>query len=235
MKELIFIHFVILWFYFSSRRGEVRTCRMYIDAYDLEKILSKEELKNFIVRKYKKGEIRYPSDDIKLLIMKKGKGKVSFLNEGKEFILYYLNDGNIYVMHPDTVIEFLEESEMLELKAKDFPSVFNNKFFCNLVLNAFTKIMMVEKEIIKNLVFNDCKKRIACFILDVAECNGIKKDNGIEVDLNVKIKDIANIVGLQRQTASKVINEFITENILEKKKPNVYFIKDFDKLKNYTE
>jgi len=211
----------------------MRTCRMHIDAYDLEQILSEEELHNFIVRRYKKGEIRYPSDEVKLLVMKKGRGKVSFLNNGKEFILYYLNNGNIYVMHPDTVIEFLEDSEMLELKAKDFPSVFNNKYFCNLVLNSFTKIMIIEKEIIKNLVFNDCKKRIACFILDIAECNGVKTDEGIEIDLDVKIKDIANIVGLQRQTASKIINEMIYEGIIEKKDTNVYLIKDIKELENF--
>ena len=211
----------------------MRTCRMHIDAYDLERILSEEELHNFIVRKYKKGEVRYPSDEVKLLIMKKGKGKVSFLNDGKEFILYYLNKNNIYVMHPDTVIEFLEDSEMLELKAKGFPNVFNNKYFCNLVLNAFTKIMMVEKEIIKNLVFNDCKKRIACLMLDIAECSGVETDEGVEIDLDVKIKDIANIVGLQRQTASKVINEMIYDGILEKKESNVYLIKNIKELENF--
>jgi hypothetical protein len=208
----------------------MKTCRINIDSFDLEQILTEEEMHHFTIRKYKKGEIRYPSDQVKLLIMKKGKGKVSFLEDGKEFILYYLRRYNFYVMHPDTVIEFLEDSVMLELKASDFPGVFNNKLFCNLVLNSFTKIMMIEKEIIKGLVFNDCKKRIACFLLDIVETGGVETDDGIEIDLDVKIKDIANIVALQRQTASKIINEMIQDNILEKKEKNIYLIKDRAKL-----
>jgi len=208
----------------------MKTCRVNIESFDLKQILSEEEMHNFLIRKYKKGQIRYPSAEVKLLVMKEGRGKVCFLNDGREFILYYLNENNIYVMHPDTVIEFLEDSEMLELKAEDYPGVFGNKYFCNLVLNSFTKIMMVEKEIIKNLVFNDCQKRIACFLLDVAECGGIKTEKGVEIDLDVKIKDIANIVGLQRQTASKVINQLIYEGILEKKEKNIYLIKDLEKL-----
>ncbi len=210
----------------------MKTCRVNIESFDLEQILTKEEMRNFTIRKYKKGEIRYPSNDVKLLIMKKGKGKVCFLDDGKEFILYFLRENNIYVMHPETIIEFLEDSEMFELKAKDFPNVFNNKFFCNIVLNAFTKIMMIEKEIIKGLVFNDCKKRIACFLLDAVETSGVETDEGIEIDLDVKIKDIANIVALQRQTASKIINEMIHDDVLEKKEKNIYLVKDKNKLED---
>jgi CRP-like cAMP-binding protein len=173
---------------------------------------------------FKKGEICYPNDEIKLLIFKEGEAKVSFLHEDKE---------TIYMMHPGSVIEFLSDSVVLSINVKKYSDIFNNHMFCNIVLNSFTKIMMLEKNIIKGLVFDNCQRRIIISLLDIAKKNGKKTDEGIEIDLSLNIKDLATFIGSQRQTTSKFFNKLIKEKYLKKIGKDRYIITDIEKLKHY--
>ncbi|WP_024789917.1 Crp/Fnr family transcriptional regulator [Lebetimonas sp. JH292] len=211
----------------------MKFCRIKIDSFDIEKILSKEDLSKFVKMHFKKGEIFYPEEKTKLLIFKEGEAKVSFLYEDKEFILYFLSKNNIYVMHPESIIEFLSDSVVLSLDVTKHPAVFDNPMFCNSVLNSFRNIMMVEKDIIKGLVFENCKRRIISFLLEIAKKSGKKTDEGIEIDLSLSIKDLATFIGSQRQTTSKFFNQLIKEKILKKIGKDKYIIIDMKKLKNY--
>jgi len=208
-------------------------CRIRIDSFDIESILDKEDLEKFVHMKFKKGEILYPEEKTKLLVFKSGDAKVSFLYEGKEFVLYYLTKNNIYVMHPNTVMEFLSDSTILSLESRKYPSVFNNPLFCNIVLNSFRNIMMIEKDIIKGLVFDDCKKRIVSFLVKIAKKYGKEREEGIEIDLSINIKELANFIGSQRQTTSKFFNQLIGEEVLQKTGKYKYIILDFERLENY--
>ncbi len=208
-------------------------CRIKIDSYDLNKIFSKKEIESLLLKKYKKGEIVYfDSNDIKLLMIKSGKVKVSLLYENKEFTLYYLQKNNIYIPYSDSIFEILEDCEIYEVKASQYTEIFSNTMFCNLVLNNIAKISFIEKDIIKGIVFTNCKKRLLYFIYDVAKTEGIPTKNGIIVDLKLKIGELATFIASERQTSSKAINELIKAGLLEKLDNYKYLIKDFDKLKS---
>ncbi len=206
-------------------------CRIKIESFNLDEILTKEDMDKFDRLKFKKGEIMYPDEYTKLIIFKSGEAKVSILQDGKEFILYFLNKNNIYVMYENSIMEFLEDSEILALDARKYPKVFDNPRFCNLVLNSFRNIMMLEKDIIKGLVFDNCKKRIISFIVSVANTSGKIRSDGIEVDLDLKIKELANFIGSQRQTVSILLNQLIDERIIRKLDKERYLILDFKRLK----
>ncbi len=207
-------------------------CRINIDGFEIDEILSKEDVNKFEYLKFKKGEIKYPDEYTKLLIFKSGEAKVSILQDGKEFILYFLSKNNIYVMYENSIMEFLEDSEILSLDARKYPKVFNNPRFCNLVLNSFKNIMMLEKEIIKGLVFDNCRKRIISFLISIANTNGKIRSDGIEIDLELKIKELANFIGSQRQTVSILLNQLIDEEVVKKLDKEKYLITNFKKLKS---
>jgi len=206
-------------------------CRINIDSFKLDEILTKEDMDKFERLVFKKGEIKYPDEYTKLLIFKSGEAKVSILDGGREFILYFLSKNNIYVMYENSIIEFLEDSEILSLDARKYPKVFENPMFCNLVLNSFRNIMMLEKDIIKGLVFDNCKKRIISFLIGVANSNGKIREDGIEIDLEVRIKELANFIGSQRQTVSILLNRLIDDKIIKKLGKGKYLILDFKRLK----
>ena len=96
-----------------------------------------------------------------------------------------------------------------------------------------TKSLEIEREIIKNLVFNDCKKRIVSFLVNVALNTGVKNDNGILIDLTMSISEFADFIASKRQTVSSILNELIKEGILYKVDSTKYIIKNIDLLKKY--
>ncbi|QCT95212.1 Crp/Fnr family transcriptional regulator [Caminibacter mediatlanticus TB-2] len=206
-----------------------KSCRLKITSFPIEKIVNKEDLQKFPKINFKKGEIYYP-EDIKLLLIEKGEAKVIFVHSDKEFILYYLKEGNFYVMHPQTYLEFKKDSTIYLLDPNQFNELYQNKDFANAILNSFTKIMMLEKEIIKELAFYECEQRIANFLLNITKnCIKDQNDNYI-LKKKLTVTEISNFIGVRRQTASKIFNQFIEEGIIEKKRGDL-IIKNIKKLK----
>jgi len=208
-------------------------CRIKPESFDIKKILLPEDLDKMKLKSFYKGSILYYQDSIKLLIFKKGKAKVIFYENGDTFTLHYLVKNNIFVLEENSAIEFLEDSEVYVLDAKICSDLFKNVNFVNLILISLVKSLEIEREIIKNLVFNDCKKRVISFLVDVALNTGVKYDNGILIDLTMSISELADFIASKRQTVSSILNELIKDGILHKLDSTKYIIKDINTLKKY--
>ena len=208
-------------------------CRIKPESFDIKKILLPEEIDKMKLKSFYKGSILYYQDNIKLLIFKKGKAKVIFYENGDTFTLHYLVKNNIFVLEENSAIEFLEDSEVYILDAKTCLDLFKNVNFVNLILISLVKSLEIEREIIKNLVFNDCKKRVISFLVDVALNTGVKYDNGILIDLTMSISELADFIASKRQTVSSILNELIKDGILHKLDSTKYIIKDINTLKKY--
>ena len=208
-------------------------CRIKPESFDIKKILSPEDLDRMKFKSFYKGAILYYQNSIKLIILKKGKAKAVFYDNGDVFTLYYLVKNNIFVLEENSVVEFLEDSEVYILDAKVCSKLFKNLEFANLVLTSMVKSLEIEREIIKNLVFNDCKKRVIAFLVDVALSTGIKDENGILIDLTMSISEFADFIASKRQTVSSILNELIKEGIIYKLDSTKYIIRDINKLKRY--
>ena len=208
-------------------------CRIKPESFDIKKILLPEDIDKMRTEFFSKGSILYYQDSVKLLIFKKGKAKAIFYDNGDAFTLYYLVKNNIFILEENSVVEFLEDSEVYVLNAKVCSKLFKNVEFANLVLASMTKSLEIEREIIKNLVFNDCKKRVVSFLLNVALNTGVKNDNGILIDLTMSISEFADFIASKRQTVSSILNELIKEGILYKVDSTKYIIKNIDLLKKY--
>lgn len=208
--------------------------RVKIDSYDIQEILSDEELKTLCIKKFNKGSILYFTESINLIIIKQGRAKVVLYENGEEFILYYLVKNNMYILEESCVVEFFEDSEIYVIDARIVPLQMKNINFCNLILSSLVKDIILERKIIKNLVFESCKKRIASFVLDIALSTGKKHNDGISIYLSLSIKELAKFIGSQRQTVSTVFNELIKEHIIDKIDNDQYLISDIERLKEYT-
>jgi CRP-like cAMP-binding protein len=208
-------------------------CRIKPESFDIKKILPPEDIDKMRFESFCEGSILYHQDNIKLLIFKKGKAKVVFYDDGDAFTLYYLVKNNIFVLEENSVVEFLENSEVYVLNARVFSKLFKNVEFANLILASMVKSLEIERKIIKNLVFNDCKRRVVSFLVDVALSTGVKEDDGILIDLTMSISEFADFIASKRQTISSVLNEFIKDGILCKLNSTKYIVKDINSLKKY--
>lgn len=208
--------------------------RIKIDSFNIEDTLTTKELSTLTLKKFTRGSIFYYTNSVNLLLFKSGKAKIVFYENGEEFILYYLLKNNIFILEESCVVEFLEDSEVYIVDARIFSEIFGNINFCNILLSSLVKSTILERNIIKNLVFENCKKRIASFMLDIALASGDQKNEGTFMHLDMSIKDLAKFIGSKRQTVSTVYNELLKEGILEKNEHNQYLIRDIEKLKYYT-
>jgi len=208
-------------------------CRINPESFDMSKILSPEDIKKMRFEEFGKGSILYYQDSIKLLIFKKGKAKVVFYDEGDAFTLCYLTKNNIFVLDKNSVVEFLEDSEIYVINTKKFSKIFKNIEFLNMILASTVRSLELERKIIKNLVFNDCRRRVISFLVDVALSVGKRREEGILIDLTMSIGEFADFIASKRQTISSILNELIKNNILQKVGSTKYIIKDINYLKKY--
>lgn len=208
-------------------------CRINPESFDMSKILPPEDIEKMRFEEFGKGSILYYQDSIKLLIFKKGKAKVVFYDEGDAFTLYYLTKNNIFVLDENSVVEFLEDSEIYVINTKVFSKIFKNVEFVNMILASMARSLELERKIIKNLVFNDCKRRVISFLVDVALSVGKRREEGILIDLTMSVSEFADFIASKRQTISSILNELIKNNILQKVDSTRYIIKDINYLKKY--
>ena len=194
----------------------MESSRIKIDSINLSSILSKDEFKSIPVQKFSKGNIAYGNKSLLLYVFKKGKAKAIIYENDEEFILYYLIKDNIIIPEESCVIEFLEESEVYLIDAEKFTHFFQNEQFSTAVISSLKQRAVMERRIIKNLVFKSCKNKLATFLLEVAEAqNNTLMDNPC-ITLNLSVKELSAFIGSKRQTVSTIFNELLKRQILEK-------------------
>ena len=103
----------------------------------------------------------------------------------------------------------------------------------NLVIYSIDKSLQLQRDIIQDLVFNSCKKRVISFLIDAANTIGIKQKNGsVLVDIDMSISELSTFIASKRQTISFIINELYQDGLLEKVDSHRYIIENLTALKN---
>lgn len=213
----------------------MESSRIRVDAVNLSTILSNDEFKSIPIKKFSKGNIAYDNKSLTLYVFKSGKAKAIIYENDEEFILYYLIKDNIIIPEESCVIEFLEESEVYLIDAEKFSHFFRNEKFSTAVISSLKQRAVMERRIIKNLVFKSCKNKLASFLLEVASAqnNNVVANNTIFL-FNLSVHELSLFIGSKRQTVSTVFNELLKKRILTKKDQSHYAITDLEKLKEWT-
>lgn len=214
----------------------MESSRIRVDAVNLSTILSNDEFKSIPIKKFSKGNIAYDNNkSLTLYVFKSGKAKAIIYENDEEFILYYLIKDNIIIPEESCVIEFLEESEVYLIDAEKFSHFFRNEKFSTAVISSLKQRAVMERRIIKNLVFKSCKNKLASFLLEVASAqnNNVVANNTI-ILFNLSVHELSLFIGSKRQTVSTVFNELLKKRILTKKDQSHYAITDLEKLKEWT-
>jgi CRP-like cAMP-binding protein len=207
----------------------MKNCRVLIESQDIAGIIDRDLLETMPLRYLKKNKICYPESP-RILILKKGKLKVSLIENEKEIILYFLTKNNFCFCNEDIFVRAKEDSEFYILESHHFSKLFESKNFCNLLLNNINKNLLMEREIIKALAFKHSCERIVEFLIETAETIGIETPEGIIIDMQCTMEETAAFLGMSRQSLSYAINEMIEEDLLQKLEHKKILIKNRDKL-----
>jgi CRP-like cAMP-binding protein len=153
-----------------------------------------------------------------LFLIAGGKVKVSLIGEsGREVILSVLGPGEffgemsildgeprsarvtaqtnvqLYQLSRDALVDYLHRSRTAALN----------------ILSAMSRRLRRADEIIGNLALLDTYGRVAHVLLDLARCEGIRRDDGILIGHRPTQQDLAAMVGTSRETVSRALNQFV--------------------------
>ena len=186
-----------------------------------------ETITGLIERKqYKKGDIvMHTGDDFnRLYIVNHGSLKATTYNEdGKEQILYILNDGDSLgelsllkkVTSPYDLIA-LKDSYICTIPKERFDAFIkeNVEIVFGILESAHEKIISLEK-LVGAIASNDADTRLRFLIQRLIQETGKKNPEGIVINLQLTREDMANFVGVTRETISRKLSNLSAKGVLK--------------------
>ena len=196
-------------------------------------ILTQSELDKFEYKNLPKTSIIY-AEEIKIIILKSGCAKLSFFEDGEEFILYRLEANNIAVLDDNCAFEILEDAKIYSINLSKISEILSNANIADEILKAALNAIIVQRQIIKSILFEDAKGRIANFLIELAREQDLKQNGYHYLFLPFSLKVLSSFVGLKRQSASTAFNELMKDGYIMNKTKSVSLNVVLEKLESYT-
>ena len=205
-----------------------------IDAKSLKNILifqslSEEALQeaasHFKVKTFEKNEIIFHEEDTGhyMYFIKKGRLKVSrLLPNGKEMILAFHEEGEYFgemslidgktspatvTSATSTTIYVLDKTSFHALLGQD---TINREILINLCARCRDAWAQIEV-----LTFHNASARVCTALHQLAEKRGIPCPKGIEIPVKITHKELSDMVGVSRETVTRVLSSLQADSIIE--------------------
>lgn len=199
------------------------TCMRRVPLFNLLSAEEMSEIQRLIVqREYKKGEfIIHPLKIMQcLFIINRGKVKVIRPNsEGKEQILYVLTVGDFFgeqalfgQMSKDIIVEALENSGICTISKAQFQTLLQQKPQIALkMIEVMSNRLSKMEELVESLGINSVDKRVFDLIEEFSLKFGRKTEQGILIQLPLSREEMANHLGITRETISRKLAKYQDE------------------------
>lgn len=173
-----------------------------------------------------KGELIFREGELsdRLYIVNGGSFKVyRYTPEGKEQILYLLSEGDYFgdlSLLKSVPLEFsaiaLEDTHLCTLQKTDFDQLLlaHPSLYGKILEHAYERINTLET-MVATLTSKDIDTRVATLLLNLADQFGIKKRDFIEIPLKLTREEMANLIGLTRETVSRKLSQFQNDDLIE--------------------
>ena len=145
-----------------------------------------------------------------------------------------MESNNIAVLDDNCAFEILEDAKIYSINLSEISEILSNSNVADEILKAVLNAVIVQRQIIKSILFEDAKGRIANFLIELAKEQDLKQNGYHYVFLPFSLKVLSSFVGLKRQSASTAFNELIKDDIIRKITPHEFLIIDYEKLESYT-
>ena len=168
-----------------------------------------------------------------IFILKKGRVRVYLGFEDKEFNLAILNEGDIYSTHTGTFVQALDHTDLLVTDVRSFrQKMIDDPEIAKAMIRVLGKMLKSSFEIIDGLVFKDAGCRLIGLLVAEARRHGTKQEGleGLVVNIDLTVEQIAQLVGARRQTVSTLLNKLIRTGMLIRISRGTYLVPDIDKL-----
>ncbi|MFZ5988158.1 MAG: Crp/Fnr family transcriptional regulator [Bacillota bacterium] len=192
--------------------------------------LDKDELKQVVSlvvqKKYKKDTMIVSEGDIpqNFIIVSKGKIKIyGYSQEGKEQIMYMLTDGDFFgardLIHDkeadynaqameDTIVCAIDKHKFQKLLLR-FPGISIK------IMEVLCERLEKMESLFRKISPKDVDSRVNMMLIELAQRYGRKQDEGTLIELPMSREDMANYIGVARETVSRKLTSLKEEGIIE--------------------
>lgn len=195
-------------------------------------------------KQYSKGEVIFSEANVA--------NTLYFINQGKIKLYKYTKDGKEQILHILSEGEFFGELELIKPSKYGFnaKAIVDSKI-CTLTKDEMKDIMMKNPEIgikvletlgerlskveslVQNLATNDVDSRMAYLLIDLMEKYGDNLEQNISIELPLSREDMANFIGVTRETISRKLKKFEDEDLIKIVGTKTIIILDEDGLREY--
>lgn len=194
------------------------------------------------IKKYKRNDFLFkPTDKAEnMYIIAEGKIKVyTISNSGFEQMLYIYkkNDfiGGLNLLKMTEYIyygQIIEDSVVVSLSKQCFDNIIVKypKVSLKILEQSFLRIRYAE-DLVTRLIENHADVKVASLLLSLARNFGIKKTDGILLELNISRENMGSFAGLTRETMTRKLAELKDKGIIELIESKKILIKDVEILK----
>ena len=215
----------------------------FLKTVTLFEDLSDEELEivasRFRERGYVKHEIVFFEEDTGnyMYIVQEGRVKVSrLLPNGKEMILAFHEMGEYFGemslidgrTSPATVTTVIP-SRILTVNRQNFLELLEHPVINRAVLKMLCGRCRDAWGQIEVLTFHNADARIRTALYQLCQQKGVATDGGVRINLKLTHKELADITGISRETATRVLSSMQSSGVLSVEKKQ-FFIADPDSL-----
>ncbi len=190
-------------------------------------------------RNYKKNDIIFFEEDTGqyMYFVREGRVKVSrLLPNGKEMILAFHETGEYFGemalidggTSPASVTA-VGPTTIYILSGKDFAALLKRPETNGVILRTLCQRCREAWSQIEVLTFHNADARIRMAFYNLVQKRGVRKDSGVEIPMKLTHKEISDIVGISRETATRVLNHLQDQNLI-KVETRRYIILDPDRL-----
>jgi CRP/FNR family transcriptional regulator/CRP/FNR family cyclic AMP-dependent transcriptional regulator len=170
-------------------------------------------------RRYRKGDIVFQKEEPghALFIVERGAVRIYVPSaQGNDLILAVLGPGDFFgdislldgrprsasaAVSSDTTLLMLERSDFIAL-------ITRRPVAAMAVLEAVAGRLRETDEMASDLAFLDVGGRLAKRLLDLASAHGVSRNNGVLIDLPVTQEELANMIGVTRESVNRNLSEF---------------------------
>ena len=177
-----------------------------------------------------------------LYFLNVGKIKIyKYTKDGKEQILHILSEGDFFGelnLLKESQYRFnakaMEESKICTLSKENFKEILLDKPEIAIkILEIMGERLSALENLAQNLATNDIDARIAFLLKNLSDKYGEISNNDIIINLPLTREDMANYVGVTRETISRKLKKFEEEGIIKIVGTKKIIIIDNEKLEEY--
>lgn len=212
------------------KRGEFKKMNDIINNIELFKNLDiniKKRLALFLrIEEYKKNNIIFMEGEVGKGVYFVIEGRIRLFKtsyEGKEVTINIISEGSTFAEvtmfsgfnYPVTAMS-MERSKVAYISNNDLEKLIveDGKLALSLIKDLNQKLYTSQFRV-KEMALDNVNSRLCKYLMDLSLKYGKKKNNYIEININVSKSEIGNIIGASRETVSRVLTDLKNEDIIE--------------------